>query len=284
MLHSLTPPRPTADHPALPGLHRQCARLIAADSALAAAIHQNRGPVRQPRVATVELIASNRIEGLVGAHCRRTVAVAALREAREILAAITDTTPDGWIDALCRVHARLAAHGVVDGMPAGDFRQQEVVVARHQAPPTQRVAGLMADWARAYHSDSARQADAVVDALCAHHRLLYIHPYRDGNGRLARLDLEARLRIPGLHCGVAWSVSAALARAEAQYRAALAQADAPRHGDLDGRGALSQAGLVAYCGSMLDALQREVDRCLSRTPVACAGHSFTEEGTPWSCA
>ncbi|WP_091646544.1 Fic family protein [Aquisalimonas asiatica] len=34
---------------------------------------------------------------------------------------------------------------------------------------------------------------ALLDAVCAHHRLLYIHPFRDGNDRLARLALEAQL-------------------------------------------------------------------------------------------
>ncbi len=43
-----------------------------------------------------------------------------------------------------------------------------------------------------------------------------------------------------------WSVSRGLARNADTYKAALAKADSPRHGDLDGRGSLSAQGLFDF--------------------------------------
>ena len=284
MDHRLTPPRPAAGDPPLAGLHRRAERLVADDQALAMAIPRGRSPGLEQRMVAMELIASTLIEGLTAAPSRSTAAFAALREARETLAAAARAASGEWIDALCRAHGRLAAAGVVDGEPAGGFRREDVVVAHHVAPPSAAVAGLMADWAAAYGRTPASTATAVLDALCAHHRLLFIHPFRDGNGRIARLDLEVRLQVAGLHCGSAWALSAGLLRAEARYRAALAHADAPRRGDLDGRGALSQAGLVAYCEAMLGLMHREITRRQSRAAKpARPDQEAPGEEAPWNC-
>ena len=48
-----------------------------------------------------------------------------------------------------------------------------------------------------------------------------------------------------------WSVARGLARNTNEYRARLANADAPRQGDLDGRGALSAAQLEEFCAFFL---------------------------------
>ena len=286
MDHRLTPPRPAAGDPPLAGVHRRAERLVADDQALAMVMpRKRRGSSVQQHMVVMELIASNRIEGLTAAHSRSTVALAALRQARETLAAATRADPSEWIDTLCRAHGRLAAAGVVDGEPAGGLRREDVVVANHVAPPAAAVPWLMADWAATYGRTSASTAAAVLDALCAHHRLLFIHPFCDGNGRLARLDLEVRFQVAGLHCGSTWSLSAGLLRAEARYRAALAWADAPRRGDLDGRGALSQAGLVAYCEAMIDIVQREITRGQGwAIKSARPDNGSSGEGAPWNCA
>ncbi|MDN3517261.1 Fic family protein [Aquisalimonas lutea] len=285
MDYHLTPPRPAAGAPALAGLHREAERLVADDQALSMVMPQDRRDCSvQQHMVAMELIASNLIEGLTAAHSRETAAFAALQDARETLIAAESADPNEWIDALCRAHGRLAAAGVVDGGPAGGFRREDVAVAHHVAPPAAAVAGLMGDWAAAYGRTPASTAAAVLDALCAHHRLLFIHPFRDGNGRIARLDLEVRLQAAGLHCGATWSLSAGLLRAEARYRAALAQADAPRRGDLDGRGALSEAGLVDYCEAMLDLIHREITRRYSRAAKrARPDQEAPREEAPWNC-
>lgn len=261
MDHRLTPPRPATSDPALVPLHRHVENMVEEDRTLGIAVPPEHGFGLRQRTKTVDLIASNRIEGLTGVHSRGTNAFRALRQARESLAGTAGGDPSQWVEALCRGHQWLAAHGVLDGQPSGGFRNVDVAVANHRAPPAAEVPRLMTYWAATYNTGAVSStAVAVIDALCAHHRLLYIHPFRDGNGRIARLDLDARLRAAGLHCGLAWAVSGGLYRAEAQYRHALARADEPRRGDRDGRGALSQLGLIAYCEAMVAILQVEIKR------------------------
>jgi len=57
-----------------------------------------------------------------------------------------------------------------------------------------------------------------------------------------------------IRCGVGsslWSVARGLARNVQQYKGLLMAADAPRRGDLDGRGALSMQALVEFCDFFL---------------------------------
>ena len=49
-----------------------------------------------------------------------------------------------------------------------------------------------------------------------------------------------------------WSVARGLAREEQLYKSLLMRADGPRAGDRDGRGNLTQSGLIAFCEFFLD--------------------------------
>jgi Fic family protein len=92
----------------------------------------------------------------------------------------------------------------------------------------------------------------------SHHRLVWIHPFLDGNGRVARMMSHAYLRHIGLGSAL-WSVSRGLARQRARYREVLERADRPRQGDLNGRGALSEAELVQFCRFFLETCIDQVD-------------------------
>ena len=52
-----------------------------------------------------------------------------------------------------------------------------------------------------------------IAVAAAHHRLLWIHPFLDGNGRVARLLSHAML-LQALDTGGIWSVARGLARNE----------------------------------------------------------------------
>lgn len=91
----------------------------------------------------------------------------------------------------------------------------------------------------------------VIAAAAAHHRLLWIHPFADGNGRVARLISYAMLR-KALETGGLWSVSRGLARDQKTYKSHLATCDLPRRNDHDGRGSLSEEALVAFSAYFLD--------------------------------
>ena len=85
----------------------------------------------------------------------------------------------------------------------------------------------------------------MIGVAASHHRLLWIHPFLDGNGRVARLFSHAWLRELGVGSEI-WSVSRGLARNVTEYKSRLMAADAQRRGDLDGRGNLTQAGLNEF--------------------------------------
>jgi Fic family protein len=76
------------------------------------------------------------------------------------------------------------------------------------------------------------RTDTILAAAAAHHRLLWIHPFLDGNGRVARLMSYAML-LDTLDTGGVWSIARGLARNVTTYRAQLADCDRVRRSDLD---------------------------------------------------
>jgi Fic family protein len=83
----------------------------------------------------------------------------------------------------------------------------------------------------------------------AHHRLAYIHPFPDGNGRVSRLMSHAMGLKAGIGAFGLWSISRGLARglqSRQEYKQMMDYADSPRQGDLDGRGNLSQKALTEF--------------------------------------
>jgi Fic family protein len=89
------------------------------------------------------------------------------------------------------------------------------------------------------------KAGTVLSAAAAHHRLLWIHPFLDGNGRVARLMSYSTLR-DSLDTGGIWSIARGLARQESAYKSHLQACDQPRRNDLDGRGSRSEEALVEF--------------------------------------
>ena len=98
----------------------------------------------------------------------------------------------------------------------------------------------------------------VVAMACAHHRLAWIHPFLDGNGRVARLHSHLTLGHMGLTNGL-WSPLRGFARTQDTYYARLAAADELRAGDLDGRGNLSETALLDWVTYVIDTCIDQVD-------------------------
>jgi Fic family protein len=95
------------------------------------------------------------------------------------------------------------------------------------------------------------KTDAILAAAGAHHRLLWIHPFADGNGRVARLMSHAML-LETLDTGGIWSIARGMARNVAAYKSGLAACDQPRRNDLDGRGSLSEQALAEFTHFFLE--------------------------------
>jgi Fic family protein len=139
-----------------------------------------------------------------------------------------------------------------DGKPIvpGQYRRDDVTVGQHMAPSWKDIESLAEGWADRYRVLAGSEA-FVVGTACSHQRLAWIHPFIDGNGRVARLHSHLVFHAMGLCTGL-WSPMRGLARTHEQYYARLSNADLPRRNDLDGRGQLSQEELVAFAGYFLD--------------------------------
>lgn len=125
----------------------------------------------------------------------------------------------------------------------GALRTRHVEVGRHIAISPGAVPRFLERMHEAYSLPG--KIDSILAAACAHHRVLWVHPFLDGNGRVARLMSYAMLH-NALDTRGLWSVARGLARQEAAYKDHLADCDGARRGDLDGRGTLSEAALAAF--------------------------------------
>jgi Fic family protein len=127
----------------------------------------------------------------------------------------------------------------------GQLRARHVKIGAHVPPDPEDLPAFLKRFGEAYGARLSKLRK-VIAVAASHHRLLWIHPFLDGNGRVARLFSHAWLRELGIGSEM-WSVSRCLARNVMDYKARLMAADAPREGDLDGRGNLTQKGLNAFC-------------------------------------
>jgi Fic family protein len=138
---------------------------------------------------------------------------------------------------------------VLEVLP-GSYRTTEVEVGRHIAPFSERVPLFMERLEQYYDprsNNNRSKIQRIVAIAAAHHRLAWIHPFLDGNGRVFRLLADACLIIEGLDAGGLWSISRGLARNATSYKAQLANADMHRLNDYDGRGNLSNKMLEEFC-------------------------------------
>jgi Fic family protein len=125
----------------------------------------------------------------------------------------------------------------------GELRKGDVRVGGHIAISPGAVSRFLSRFADVY--GNLGKTDAVLAVAPAHHRLLWIHPFLDGNGRVARLMSHAMV-LETLDTGAVWSVARGLARNETTYKQLLANCDRPRRNDLDGRGNLSEEALAEF--------------------------------------
>ena len=140
---------------------------------------------------------------------------------------------------------------VVDKVVPGEWRTRPVNVGQHIAPDHEDVNDLMERFCETYHPGKYQGDRKLIAIMAAHHRFAWIHPFIDGNGRVGRLFTDMALKAVGLDSYGAWCLSRGLAKSSTDYKTLLAAADAPRQGDLDGRGALTEKGLLSFCDYML---------------------------------
>ncbi len=100
-------------------------------------------------------------------------------------------------------------------MVPGEWRSEPAhdnAVGRHVPPSSGRVATFMAAFEDRYRLEKLGTASRIIAIPAAHHRLNYIHPFPDGNGRVSRLMGHAMCLKVGIGAHGLWSISRGLAR------------------------------------------------------------------------
>jgi Fic family protein len=141
----------------------------------------------------------------------------------------------------------------------GEWRTELVDVGKHVPPDPSNITTLMQQFCEIYHPSRYAGDKKFIAAMCAHHRLVWIHPFADGNGRVARLFTDEALKSINLESYGVWCLSRGIARSSDQYKTLLARADSSRQGYLDGRGVLSEKNLLNFCEYMLDTAIDQID-------------------------
>jgi Fic family protein len=125
----------------------------------------------------------------------------------------------------------------------GGLRESDIKVGAHIAISPGAVPRFLSRFEDVY--SRLGKTDSILSAAAAHHRLVWIHPFVDGNGRVTRLLSHASL-LETLDTGAVWSVARGLARNVDAYKKHLAACDVTRRNDLDGRGDLSEEALSRF--------------------------------------
>lgn len=130
-----------------------------------------------------------------------------------------------------------------DVVEPGSLRQRDVAIQKHVAPTPASLPRFLERMTQIY-GRLVGLDPLLYTIAAAHHRVVWTHPFRDGNGRSARLQTHCALYPLS---GGLWSVNRGLARRRDDYYGLLSNADMPRQGDLDGRGNLSERMLREWC-------------------------------------
>jgi Fic family protein len=160
----------------------------------------------------------------------------------------------------------------IDDQAAGQYRNLPVRIAGagHQPPEPWMVPQLMADWGD-WLAGPALELHPIVRAALAHHRLVSIHPFIDGNGRTARLVMNLLLMREGYPPTIIENAN------RRQYYRVLARADGGDEGPLvNFVGRAVERSLILY-----------LEACMPRIAPPEAGDEWiplreAAQGTPYS--
>ncbi len=128
----------------------------------------------------------------------------------------------------------------------GEFRHRNVKVGKHIPPEHEEIPRLLSWFENIFNPKKNHGTGKIFSAAAAHHRFMWIHPFLDGNGRVGRLFTDSYMRHSALGGYGLWSMSRGFGRDTEAYYEALGWADTERQGRNDGRGILSNKGLLKY--------------------------------------
>ena len=185
-----------------------------------------------------------------------------------------DDEPDQDVfgaELICWIHREFYSHipkedrftTSLDGkrypLEPGVVRGYNVDVGRHTPPDHPFLGKFLDRFLSFYSSGEIPATNQLVAIAAAHHRFAWIHPFGDGNGRVARLQSQAALIRANLDGEGLWTLSRGLARAKPVYYQRLQIADQRRTNDLDGRGNLSDRALSDFCQFFLERILDQIE-------------------------
>jgi Fic family protein len=112
----------------------------------------------------------------------------------------------------------------------GRFRDKAVSVGNGAStigPGPEVLADRVEEFSRVYDPARYHGDEGLIAAAASHHRLTWLHPFRDGNGRVARLFSGLYLARIGINTGNLWSLSRGFSRERRFYMLHLSAADSP---------------------------------------------------------
>ncbi len=138
--------------------------------------------------------------------------------------------------------------GKVVHVEPGALRDRGITVGLHDAPESRdEIKRYLTQFEKFLSPENLHGAQKLLGMAASHHRFLWIHPFPEGNGRVARLLTTAYGFRIGVGDTMLWTVARAFARNREAYDASLSLADQPRRNDFDGRGPLSEENLLKFC-------------------------------------
>jgi Fic family protein len=125
----------------------------------------------------------------------------------------------------------------------GELRRQDIEVGPYLTVSPGAIPRFLARFERGF--DGLGRTDAIIAAATAHHRLLWIHPFLDGNRRVAQLMSHAIL-LETVDTGGVWSLVRGLVHNAHEYERHLADSHLLHRDDVDARGQLSREALASF--------------------------------------
>jgi Fic family protein len=171
-----------------------------------------------------------------------------------------------------QIHKLILTH--IDDDNAGRYRKTQVRIAGAPFTPPEswQINSLMAEWSD-WVASVERSMHPIALAAQAHHRLVAIHPFIDGNGRTARLVMNLLLMRSGYPPTVILRVN------RKQYYSVLAKADSGNTNTLEnfvGRAVESSINLyLEACKPAIKSPQPEEEWIPLRD--ACMGTPYSQE-------
>ncbi len=160
---------------------------------------------------------------------------------------------------------KLSSKGKTYTMQPGVIREMDVMRRGEQSLEASLLNAVLHYFEDSYFPSLKEDiATRLIYAICAYHRLLWMHPFLFANERIANMFLDflfSYIRVDG---GGLWSLARGIKRHKKEYMEALLKAD--KKSNVYGRGELCEKGLEEFVCFMLDVCNEEIEFGLKNFP------------------